>query len=196
MLFRASPGGVSWMIVFLGNPGLRYNGTRHNVGFAVCDELERRCHVTVNRLKCRALTAKAELGGQSVLLVKPQTMMNLSGEAVRPLADFYKLPAQRILIVSDEVALVPGKMRFRTSGSAGGHNGLRSIIAHLGTDQFPRLRLGVGAPPHPDYDMADWVLGTFRGQDAETMSRTYERACDALECCLREGIDRAMTKYN
>jgi len=196
MLFRSSSGGVGWMIVFLGNPGPRFNGTRHNTGFMVCDELEHRCRVSVNRLKNRALTAKAELGGQSVLLVKPQTMMNLSGEAVRPLADFYKLPARRIIVVSDDVALVPGKLRFRTSGSAGGHNGLRSIIAHLGTDQFIRLRLGVGAPPHPEYDMADWVLGTFRGQDAEIMSEAAKKACDALECCLREGIDRAMTRYN
>ena len=196
MLFGRNAGAVSWMVVLLGNPGPRFNGTRHNAGFMVGDELEKKCGVSINRLKNRALTAKAELGGQSVLLVKPQTMMNLSGEAVRPLADFYKIPLERILVVSDEVALVPGKLRLRSGGSAGGHNGLKNIIAQLGTDRFPRLRLGVGAPPHPEYDMADWVLGTFRGADAEAMSQAVKRAADAVECCIRDGIDRAMNLYN
>ena len=195
MLFR-SDRGAEWMIVFLGNPGPKYAGTRHNAGFAVGDELSRRCGVEIRRLKNRALTAKTSIGGHDVLLVKPQTYMNLSGEAVRPLADYYKVPADHILVVSDEVALVPGRIRLRPSGSAGGHNGLKSVIQHLGTDQFPRLRLGVGAPPHPDYDMADWVLGVLRGADAEAISQAVKKAADAIECCVKNGIDTAMNQFN
>ena len=171
------------MIVFLGNVGPRYNGTRHNVGFAVGDILAKRCGVSINRLRSRALTARANIGGHDVLLVKPQTFMNLSGEAVRPLADYFKIPPERVLVVSDEVALVPGRLRMRASGSAGGHNGLKNIILHLGTENFPRLRVGVGSPPHPDYDMADWVMGVPRGEDAAALtvkrgSRTIELSAE------------------
>ena len=189
-------GSASWLIVFLGNPGPKYNGTRHNAGFMVCDVLEKRCGVSVNRLKNKALTAQASIGGEKVLLVKPQTYMNLSGESVRPLADFYKVSPDHVLVVSDEVALAPGKIRLRAGGSAGGHNGLKSIIAHLGTDKFPRLRMGVGTPPHPDYDMADWVLGTMKNQDAEDFAKACEKAADAIECCIKDGIDKAMNRYN
>ena len=196
MLFHFSGRGVSWMIVFLGNPGPKYDGTRHNVGFRVGDVVAQRCGVKVQRLKNKALTATAELGGKQVLLVKPQTYMNLSGEAVRPLADYYKLSPDHVLVVSDETALPPGRIRLRPGGSAGGHNGLKSIIHSLGTDAFPRLRLGVGAPPHADWDMADWVLGTFHGEDANLMREAALKAADALECCVRDGIDTAMNRYN
>ena len=160
------------------------------------DEIARRCGTEIRRLKNRALTARVSLGGKDVLLVKPQTYMNLSGEAVRPLADYYKIPPERILVISDEIALAPGRIRLRPSGSAGGHNGLKSIIQHLGTDRFPRLRLGVGAPPHPDYDMPDWVLGVLRGEDAEAFSQAVKKAADAVECCVADGIDKAMNRYN
>ena len=189
-------GGVQWLVVFLGNPGPRYEGTRHNAGFMVCDVLEKKLGVSVNRLKNRALTAQCTIGGQKVLLMKPQTYMNLSGEAVRPTADFYKVSPEHILVVSDEVALAPGRLRLRPGGSAGGHNGLKNIIAQLGTDQFPRLRLGVGAPPHPDYDMADWVLGVIRNADAEAFSEAARKAADAIECCISESVQKAMNKYN
>ncbi len=195
MLFR-SRNGVDWMLVFLGNPGPKYTGTRHNVGFRTGDELARRTGADIRRLRSRALTAKAELAGASVLLVKPQTFMNLSGEAVRPLADYYRVPPERILVVCDEVALAPGKIRLRASGSAGGHNGMKSVIQHLGTDQFPRLRIGVGAPPNPEYDLADWVLGVPRGQDGEAVDSAVERAADAVECCIRSGLSKAMNLYN
>lgn len=195
MLFSRS-GGAEWMVVFLGNPGPKYTGTRHNAGYAVGDEIARRCGTEIRRLKNRALTARVSLGGKEVLLVKPQTYMNLSGEAVRPLADYYKIPPERILVISDEIALAPGRIRLRPSGSAGGHNGLKSIIQHLGTDRFPRLRLGVGAPPHPDYDMPDWVLGVLRGEDAEAFSQAVKKAADAVECCVADGIDKAMNRYN
>lgn len=196
MLFRSPDRGVQWMIVFLGNPGPEYEDTRHNVGFRVGDAVAKKCGAEIRRLKNRALTAKCSLGGKEVLLVKPQTYMNLSGEAVRPLADFYKLDSRRILVVSDEVALPPGRIRLRQSGSAGGHNGLKNIIACLGTDQFPRLRLGVGAPPHPDYAMMDWVLGSIRGEDAKLVDQAVARAAEAVECCVSEGVERAMNKYN
>ena len=196
MFERFRSGGVSRMVVFLGNPGPKYEGTRHNAGFAVCGVLEKKLGISVNRLKNKALTAQCVLGGENVLLVKPQTYMNLSGEAVRPLADFYKIPPENILVVSDEIALVPGRLRMRPSGSAGGHNGLKNIIAQLGTDRFPRLRLGVGAPPHPDYDMADWVLGVIRNEDAKLFAEAAEAAADAIECWVKDGVQAAMNKYN
>ena len=194
MLLRSS--GVEWMVVFLGNPGPKYTGTRHNAGFAVAAELSRRLNTDIHRLKSRALTAKVTLGGKEVLLVMPQTFMNLSGEAVRPLADFYKVSPDHILVVSDEIALPPGRIRLRPSGSAGGHNGLKSIIQHLGTDAFPRLRLGVGAPPHPDFDMPDWVLGVIRNEDAEAFASAVKRAADAVEFCVEHGVESAMNKFN
>lgn len=145
-MFFSDHGGVQWLVVFLGNPGLKYQNTRHNAGFLTADVVEKDCGVHIDRLRFHALTAQAELGGQKVLLMKPQTFMNNSGEAVAPAAKFYKVPPEHILVVSDEIHLQPGRLRIRTKGSAGGHNGLKSIIACLGTDAFPRIRIGVGAP--------------------------------------------------
>ncbi len=189
-------GGVSWLVVFLGNPGLKYNGTRHNAGFMAADATEKKLGVKINRMRFRALTQTVDIGGQRVLLMKPQTYMNLSGDAVIQAVKFYKIPPERVIVVSDETALPVGKMRIRTGGSAGGHNGLKSIIARLGTDRFPRIRLGVGAPPHPDYDMADWVLGAFRDQDAADMELLAKQTADAVECYITEGAQRAMNKFN
>ena len=196
MLFGKKPAGVSWLIVGLGNVGDKYEGTRHNVSFRVADELAERAGVPVQRLKYRALTGQAEIGGARVLLMKPVTFMNLSGEAVRPAADFYKVPADHILVLSDDVSLPVGKLRIRRGGSAGGHNGLKNIIQHLGTDQFPRVKVGVGEKPHPDYDMADWVLGKFQGEDRKAIDQAVQRAADAVECLLREGPERAMSRFN
>ena len=196
MLFGKKPAGVSWLIVGLGNVGDKYEGTRHNVGFRVADELAERAGVPVQRLKYRALTGQAEIGGARVLLMKPVTFMNLSGEAVRPAADFYKVPPDHILVLSDDVSLPVGKLRIRRGGSAGGHNGLKNIIQHLGTDQFPRVKVGVGEKPHPDYDMADWVLGKFQGEDRKAIDQAVQRAADAVECLLREGPERAMSRFN
>lgn len=189
-------GGVSWLVVFLGNPGLKYNGTRHNAGFMAADAMEKKLGVKINRMRFRALTQTVDIAGQRVMLMKPQTYMNLSGDAVVQAVRFYKIPPERVIVVSDEIALPVGKMRIRTGGSAGGHNGLKSIIAQLATDKFARIRLGVGAPPHPDYDMADWVLGAFKGQDAADMERLAERTADAVECYIAEGAQRAMNKFN
>ena len=191
-----SRGGVSWIVVFLGNPGPKYRDTRHNAGFMAADAMEKKLGVSINKLRFKALTAQATLGGEKVLLLKPQTYMNLSGESVSPAAAFYKVPPEHIIVVSDEVSLPIGKLRIRKSGSAGGHNGLKNIIAMLGTDAFPRIRMGVGAPPHADYDMADWVLSSFKNQDTDDMRSLAVRVCDAVECYIAEGPDRAMNKFN
>lgn len=196
MLFNKKSGGVDWLLVCLGNPGDQYENTRHNVGFMVADELGERHNVPIQRLKFRAITNTITVGDEKVLLMKPVTYMNLSGEAVHEAAAFYKIPPERVLVISDEVSLAPGKIRVRRSGSAGGHNGLKNIIAHLGTDQFPRIRLGVGQKPHPDYDMADWVLGKFQGEDKKAVEEAVKRAADAAECLIREGVDKAMNRYN
>ncbi len=196
MFFGKTSGGVSWLVVGLGNVGDKYENTRHNVGFEVADELADRARVPIQKLKYRALTNTVEIGGEKVLLMKPVTYMNLSGEAVGEAARFFKVPADHVLVISDDVALPVGKLRLRRSGSAGGHNGLKNIIQHLGTDQFPRVKVGVGEKPHPDYDMADWVLGKFQGEDRKAMDAAVKRAADAVECLLREGMDRAMSRYN
>ena len=196
MFFSPKSGGVDWLLVCLGNPGDQYENTRHNAGFMVADELADRLNVPVQRLKFRALTNTITVGDQKVLLMKPVTYMNLSGEAVHEAAAFYKIPPEHTLVISDEVSLAPGKIRVRRSGSAGGHNGLKNIIAHLGTDQFPRIRLGVGQKPHPDYDMADWVLGKFQGEDKKAVEEAVKKAADAAECLIREGVDKAMNQYN
>ena len=196
MLFGNKSGGVDWIVVGLGNPGGQYEHTRHNVGFDTADELAERCRVPLQRLKFRALINTVTLGGQKVLLMKPVTYMNLSGEAVREAAAFYKVPPAHILVISDEVALPPGKLRVRKGGSAGGHNGLKNIIACLGTDQFPRVRLGVGQKPHPDCDMADWVLGRPQGEDRQALEAAVVRAADAVECLIAHGPEEAMNRFN
>ena len=196
MLFQKSSGGASWLLVCLGNPGEKYENTRHNAGFMVADEIGARRNLPIQRLKFKALTALAEISGEKVLVMKPVTFMNLSGEAVRPAADFYKIPPERVLVVSDDIALAVGRLRIRRSGSAGGHNGLKSIIQHLGSDRFPRVRVGVGEKPHPDYDLADWVLGRFAGEDKKAMDGTVKRAADAVECLIGEGCDWAMNRFN
>ena len=190
------PGPAQWLVVGLGNPGPKYEWTRHNVGFLVVDELAERANLPVQKLKFKALTNTALIGGQSVLLMKPTTYMNLSGEAVGQAARFYKIPPERVLVISDDVALPQGKLRIRRSGSAGGHNGLKNIIAHLGSDQFPRVQVGVGGKPHPDSDMADWVLSKFTGPDKTAMEQTIDRAADAVTCLLAQGVDKAMASFN
>ena len=198
MIFSRSRDGnsINWLVVFLGNPGPKYRGTRHNAGFMAAEAMAKELGVSINKLRFKALTASVSIGGEKVLLMMPQTYMNLSGEAVIQAVKFYKLSPDHVIVVSDDVALPVGKLRIRKGGSAGGHNGLKSIIQHLGTDQFPRFRMGVGAAPHPDYDMADWVLGSFKNQDAEDMEHLAERVSAAIACYITEGADRAMNKFN
>ena len=191
-----SKGGAEWIVAFLGNPGIKYNGTRHNAGFMAADAMEKKLGVSINKMRFKALTQTADIGGKKVLLMKPQTYMNLSGDAIVQAANFYKVPPERVIVVSDETALPIGRLRIRRGGSAGGHNGLKSVIARLGTDQFPRIRLGVGDKPHPDYDMPDWVLGTFRGADKTAMDDAAVRAAEACAVYIRDGADRAMSRFN
>ena len=166
------------------------------MGFLTADALGERLNKPIQRLKFKALTNTVEYGGAKVLVMKPTTYMNLSGEAVREACQFYKLPPERVLVVCDDVSLPVGKLRLRRNGSAGGHNGLRSIIGQLHSDQFPRLKIGVGQKPHPDYDLADWVLGKFPREDRKTVDAAVERALDAIECVFSKGIDKAMSQYN
>lgn len=188
--------GIQWLAVFLGNPGPKYAGTRHNAGFLAAEELERTAGVSAKRLRFRALTGKWDVGGETALVMKPQTYMNDSGIAVGEAARFYKIPPEHILVVADDISLPCGKLRVRTKGSAGGHNGLRSIISHLDSDRFPRIKIGVGAPPAAGQEQIDWVLGVPRNQEWEDFSAACKRAATAAEDYIRLGPDRTMEKYN
>ncbi len=195
MLFKKKTG-VSWLLVFLGNPGAKYEKTRHNVGFMTGDALSEKLNVKIDRVKYKALIRQAEIDGEPVLLMKPQTYMNLSGSAVKEAMDFYKIPLDHVIVVSDDVTLPVGKLRVRRSGSAGGHNGLKDIIAKCGGDGFPRVKIGVGEKPHPDYDMADWVLSSFKGDDVKAIDAACEKAADAVKTIILKGVDKAMNLYN
>lgn len=195
-MFQRSAGGVQWLLVCLGNPGREYENTRHNIGFMAADELARREGVKLNKLKYRALTGEISAAGARVLVLKPQTYMNLSGEAVKLAGGFYKIPPDHVLVISDDVALPLGKLRIRAGGSAGGHNGLKNIIAHLGTDQFPRVRVGVGAPENPDYDMVNWVTGGFSPAERKVVDEAVSRAVDAALCIVEKGVAAAQNAYN
>jgi PTH1 family peptidyl-tRNA hydrolase len=183
------------IVAGLGNPGRRYEGTRHNIGFAVADEVARRQQAEFEHGRDHALTARRGRGPDSLLIVKPLTMMNLSGEAVAGLAGFYKVDSAAILVVADDVNLPLGRLRLRARGTAGGHNGFRSIIGSLGTGEFPRLRVGVGRGD-PRRDLADHVLARFDDDEREEVERTIARAADAVETFLAEGIEAAMSRYN
>lgn len=188
----------TWLIVCLGNPGAKYAKTRHNAGFMAADAMEREYGVKINKLKFKALTAVVNIGGQAVMLMKPQTYMNLSGEAVGEAARFYKIDPSHIIVVSDEMSLEAGKMRIRRKGSAGGHNGLKSIIAHLGTDQFPRIRIGVGAPTsNEDHEeVIDWVIGSVPQGELKRIEETAEKAALACACYITNGPEQAMNRFN
>ena len=189
-------GGVQWLVVCLGNPGKQYENTRHNIGFMTADELERREGVKVNKLRYRALTGEMKIGGERVLVMKPQTYMNLSGEAVKLAGGFYKIPPERVIVISDDVSLPLGKLRIRANGSAGGHNGLKNIIQHLGTDAFPRIKVGVGAPEHPEHEMVDWVIGNFTPAEKKVVADAVAKAADAIECLIAKGVSEAQNKFN
>jgi len=195
-MFFKKPAGISWLVVFLGNPGMEYDHTRHNVGFMVGDAMAKAQNTSINRFKFKALTATCTIGSENVMLMKPQTYMNLSGEAVGQAADFYKLEPDHVIVVSDELSLPIGKLRVRPKGSAGGHNGLKNIILHLGTEEFPRIRLGVGAKPTPEYDMKAWVMTKLRGQDLADMENAAKRAAEAIEFYILNGPDKTMNKFN
>lgn len=196
-MFFKKKNGVKWLIVFLGNPGLKYQSTRHNVGFMASEIIERRVNVKINRARFNALTATSEIRNEKALLIKPQTYMNLSGNAVNSASSFYKIPPEHILVICDDISLPVGKLRIRKTGSAGGHNGLKSIISALGTEDFPRIKIGVGAPISTDENaVIKWVLGSFSQKDKVVAEEACARAVDAIEVYICEGSDKAMNMYN
>lgn len=185
-----------YIIAGLGNPEKRYNGTRHNVGFDVIDKLSGYYGISVDQKKSRAYIGKGIIEGEKVILVKPQTYMNLSGESIRGLVDYFKIdPARELIIIYDDVSLPVGQLRIRKKGSAGGHNGIKSIISHLNSEAFPRLKVGVGEKP-PKYNLADYVLGHFSKNEKVLMEEGYENAREAITYILRDEIDRGMNIYN
>lgn len=184
-----------YIIAGLGNPGGKYDNTRHNVGFQVIDILADRMGILVEEKKHKALCGRGMLEGQKVVLLKPQTFMNLSGESVRAAADFYKAGPEDVLVVYDDISLEPGQLRIRTKGSAGGHNGIKNIIAHLGTQEFPRVKVGIGEKPK-GMDLADYVLSRFSKGEQELMDQAFKEAADAAAVILGQGIEPAMNQFN
>ena len=195
MLFFKKEQNIDYMIVGLGNPGEKYESTRHNIGFMMIDHIAEKLGVRINKLKFRALYVQTKIGAAKVLLVKPQTYMNLSGDAVGKASRYYKVPAERIIVISDDVSLPVGKMRIRRKGSAGGHNGLKSIIGRVG-DTFQRIRVGVGQKPEDDYDLADWVLGKFSKADIGILQKEKEDVFEAVKLMIRDDTEQAMNRFN
>lgn len=189
-------GAPEYLIAGLGNPGPKYEYTRHNAGFLCIDLLAQQLGVKIDRIKFKSIVADVAIEGRRCLLMKPQTFMNNSGEAVRDAANFYKIPPEHVIILFDDISLPPGKLRIRRKGSDGGHNGIKSIIYLLNSDQFPRVKLGVGAKPHPDYDLADWVLSLFQKDELPRMKEAMEKACEAVRLIVQDDMDHAMNLYN
>ena len=195
MLFSRKQDAV-WLIVGLGNPGAEYARTRHNTGFLALDELAGMLGVKAERSRFRALTGTANYRGNKLILMKPQTYMNASGMAVEPAAHFYKVPPERVLVIFDDISLPVGRLRVRKDGSAGGHNGLKSIIHELGSENFPRVKVGVGAKPHPDYDLADWVLSVVGKDEQPAYQAAIRYAAEAALTVIDEGVPAAAAKFN
>lgn len=191
-----SPGPIEFLIVGLGNPGKNYEFTRHNAGFLTLDHIASELDTEINNLKNNALVADVVINNHRCLLVKPQTFMNNSGTAVRDIAKFYKIPPEKIIVIFDDIFLPCGKLRIRRKGTDGGHNGIKSIIYHLNSDQFPRIKIGVGAKPNPEYDLADWVLSKFGKDDTEQLKSAITKATEVLPFILDGEIDKAMNKAN
>lgn len=199
MIFKKQkdfPSNFEYMIVGLGNPGKQYESTRHNAGFICIDILAEKYGISIKKLKFKSLLGEGRINGKRCLLIKPQTFMNLSGEAVRDAAQFYKIPPENIIVIFDDISLDVGKMRIRRKGSDGGHNGMKNIIYHLNSDNFPRVKVGVGAKPNPEYDLADWVLSRFTSQEAKLIKQVAQNCIGAIELMVEGKIDKAMSDYN
>ena len=196
MLFGTKSSAVDWLIVGLGNPGQKYEHTRHNMGFLTVDLLAEKAGVKLDKVKFKAAYNILNFAGCKCLVMKPQTYMNLSGEAVREAAQFYKIPADRVLVIYDDISLPVGKLRVRPNGSAGGHNGIKNIIAHLGTQEFPRVKIGVGAPAGGGDEMVDFVLGAPSQAERKILAESFERAIGAAECIIQKGCQQAMNGFN
>ena len=186
----------AWLIVGLGNPGSQYARSRHNAGFRALDILAGKLGCKVDKGKFQGLYGQCNYGGKKLLLLKPQTFMNLSGRSVLQLSAYFNVPPQRIIVLFDDVSLVPGRLRVRADGSAGGHNGIKSVIAELGSQDFPRVKIGVGAKPNPEYDLADWVLSSFSAQEETLLGPALERAAEAALCIIDHGISETANRYN
>ena len=185
-----------YLIVGLGNPGREYVGTRHNIGYEAVDAICAKYDISMKKEKFRAVFGEGRIGGERVVVAKPQTYMNLSGESVRAFKDWYKLDPKEIIVIYDDVSLPTGKLRIREKGSAGGHNGIKNIIYQLNTDVFPRIKIGVGQPRHEDFDCKDFVLGHFSKEETEILIQTVIRAADAVEVMIREDAAAAMNRFN
>ena len=196
MLFGTKSSAVDWLIVGLGNPGQKYEHTRHNMGFLTVDLLAEKAGVKLNKVKFKAAYNILNFAGCKCLVMKPQTYMNLSGEAVREAVQFYKIPADHVLVIYDDISLPVGKLRVRPSGSAGGHNGIKNIIAHLGTQEFPRVKIGVGAPSGGGDEMIDWVIGAPSQAERKILAESFEKAIGAAECIIQKGCQQAMNSFN
>ena len=196
MLFGNKSSAVDWLVAGLGNPGQKYQNTRHNMGFLTVDLLAEQKNMKLNRVKFKSAYNILSFAGCRCLVMKPQTYMNLSGEAVREAAQFYKVPADHVLVIYDDVSLPVGKLRVRPSGSAGGHNGIKNIIAHLGTQDFPRIKIGTGAPAGGGEEMVDWVTGVPSQAEREVLVESFERAVQAAACVIEHGCQRAMNEFN
>ena len=196
MFFKRPAGGADWLIVGLGNPGPKYEGTRHNAGYEALDAAAREWGVPVSRVKFQGLTGQVTLEGQRAVLLKPTTYMNLSGHSVAEAARFYKLDPARVLVLCDDIAQSPGRLRIRPSGSAGGHNGLKDLIACLGSQEFARIRIGVGAKPTPEYDLAAWVLGKPGKAEAEAIRARHKDIEAAIRLILAGRLAEAQNRYN
>ena len=192
----APQGAVEYIICGLGNPGTQYEGTRHNIGFMTIDTLCEKYKLDCKKLRFKSLTCDAMISGKRCLIMKPTTFMNNSGEAVTEAMSFYKIPPERTIIVFDDISLEPGKLRIRRKGSDGGHNGIKSIIYLSGSDMFPRIKMGVGAKPHPDYNLADWVLGHFKKEQAEAHETAMDNAVSSIELMVGGKMNEAMNKFN
>ena len=196
MLFGNKSAAVDWLVVGLGNPGQKYANTRHNMGFLTVDLLAEKAGVKLNKVKFKSAYNILNFAGCKCLVMKPQTYMNLSGEAVREAVQFYKVPADHVLVIYDDVSLPVGKLRVRPTGSAGGHNGIKNIIAHLGTQDFPRVKIGTGAPAGGGADMIDWVIGEPSKAEKQVLLESFERAIDAAACIIEHGCQKAMNDFN
>ncbi|MDR1805919.1 MAG: aminoacyl-tRNA hydrolase [Clostridium sp.] len=196
MLFRRQSGGISWLIAGLGNPGKQYEATRHNAGFLCADLLAMRERVKLTRIKFHSLTGELNIGGERCLLLKPQTYMNNSGEAVGAAAAFYKIPPERVLVLFDDINLEPGRLRIRRKGSAGSHNGVKSVIQHLHSEDFPRVKLGIGERRDPERDLADWVLARMSDREQKLLREACDNALGAIDMIIRGDIEGAMSRYS
>ena len=188
--------GENWLIVGLGNPGREYEKTRHNAGFRCLDIIADNLNCKVDKLKYQGLYNQVNYNGKKVFLLKPQTYMNLSGRSVLQLSSYFNIPPQRIIVLFDDISLEPGRLRIRADGSAGGHNGIKSIIQEVGSQQFPRVKIGVGSKPHPDYDLADWVLSSFSANEEKALAVSLKNAADAALAIIDKGVPEAANKFN